>query len=238
MSLEESSEIHRKAVTESEWKEIGRGSSPFWLDNQTYGFVGQEGISLATVGEDDPSLWLTRDLLAQTRPPERPPFSLSFNQVFRHPLQPDHFLLIAGTTGEKSELFIFGPESAEGAWSEREPVIRHLVTLPAWVSEIPPLAGIVETGRPWLVLPFSGEEIDLWLYDLAEEETLLSGQGGYAYSLPQAFDWSGDGVWLARPSRDAVDLIAPGFRVDGRPYRRLLFHDLGSCSTVGWVNPG
>lgn len=243
MSYDENDVIARKSTTETSWQEVGRGTFPFWLDNQMYGFIGgsrdEQGaaVYLSVVGEDEPALWLTEEMLLEALPraPDRSLLSLGVELVFRHPLAVDRLLLVARTNRERSELFVVEPGPEESNWLESEPVIRHLRSFPARLAGLPMTTGMVTEGQPWLVLPLAWGQMGLWLFDLATEETLLSARTGAAFPQ-QSYDWSGDGVWLAYPGQGAVALVVPSFRVDDRPYRYFVFHDFGSCTSVGWLN--
>lgn len=232
MSYDEDAVIQRKSVVSTAWQEVARGAFPFWLDNQTYGFVAGDtrgehgaGVYLSVVGEDEPALWLTEEMLIEAMPADSTRRSLGVEVVFQHPLAADRLLVFARTNRGQSELFVV----------ESGPLVRHVTSFPGQLTGLPMMTGMVREGQPWLVLPLAREEVGLVLFDLAAEEILLSVETGPTFSQ-QSFDWSADQVWLAYPSQEAVALVAPGFRVDNRPYRHFSFHDLGSCSSVGWIN--
>jgi hypothetical protein len=75
------------------------GYAPFWLDNETYGFV-QKGpkpaVYTATVTGDQPRLWLELAEFEQVLPAEVRSDSLRVRHVAVHPTEPDWlFLLLA-----------------------------------------------------------------------------------------------------------------------------------------------
>lgn len=238
----DNAEVILRRKPDSTWDEVGRGYSAFWLNNEIYGVVEQrspgaaEAVWLSRVGEDEPERWLPAEMLAEALPEGHSAYSLGIAFAFAHPLAENRFVLVA-STNQGTELFLIGRDSEAEDWLESEPVVRHLDTIPVQPTGAPMPGDIAKSGRPWLALPLTGDGTGFWLYDLVAEETLLevregAGPGFYL----QSYDWSADGVWLARPAGGALDLIAPGFKVDGRPYRQYIFHDYGGCSAVGWLN--
>jgi hypothetical protein len=226
--------------------EAALGYAPFWVNDETYGYVrlssmGGAGIMLmatpraveqevvlASVHDDEPHLLLQLSdllpLIPNAQAQERPFF---IRYVLANPSNPDHFVVsLFDASGSDAYLFSFDRENAE---------IERLLTLDHNAGQS---ASFTADGR-WLVitgnsqsdLVGSGTATTLYLFDWLHrqmERFYIRRAGHYANN--PAYDWSSDGRWLAAlTGSDYVLLAAPA---DGRQH--LLRHNAGDCVSLVW----
>ena len=253
---------------EAEWEPLAEGliSHPFWLDNETVGYLETQEryVEMPVFNATDSSSTIRRrvrgereirvhsiatgqegrvlaaaDLLQEL---EQNPPDLEMIWAAAHPLREDALLTLA-TAPEWGGSYLFAIQKPDdGSWMEGEPRIRLLGDIAA----APQIASSAEphvspNGR-WLslVVPWNDTERGasgdrFWVFDLREEQTVLNVR---AY-IPQDrafpggrgfYNWSPDGVWLARLIDGAVDLFAPESGT-----RRPILHDFDRCTSVTWI---
>lgn len=222
---------------------LGVGLSPFWLDDDTYGYVrydreeGAPSMQIATSSVDDdlPRIVMPVTDLARLLDPEQPPL-LFINYVTPNPANPDQLLVSATTVGATSAKYnIFSLQL-----STAEPrLLLQFERLPSGYPSLltpvgyPPFR-VSPDGRWLLVTLLESTTPTTWsfrLYDLQEEETLAL--NAYYPQYPAQFpfyDWTSDGRWLAIVEDGYLRLIAPG-----NGYQKLASHRLDDCFHVAWV---
>lgn len=212
----------------------GGGDLPFWVDDETYGFVNTTSMSdasqvivLASVADDSPTIVATTaDLLATVNENKRP-FRLSIRFVYAHPHDPNLLFVVANSRLD-SYLFIIDLKNG---------LIENPFQFPSAQSQF---FGLSPNGRHLLLSggppkDFTGPQdvITYYLYDITRNktQTFITSVPGFAASY--SFDWSADGSWLALTMNDgAISLVAPEYN-----YQYLLQHDKGECSSLAWLNP-
>jgi hypothetical protein len=233
---------------DSRLRQVGVGYAPFWLDNETYGYVRlgsragpglmllalssdvDQEVVVASVHDDEPQLLFSLSDLAPYLPSraqrERPLF---IRYLLANPANADHLIVSLFDSGNmEGHLFFFDRATGE---------ISHLLALQHRAGQA---AGFTPDGR-WLVVTGNSQAdlIDasvattLYLFDWAEQEMepiYIRRAGHYPSDL--AYDWSSDGRWLAAlAGPDHVLLLAPE-----HGYRQLIRHDAGDCVSLIWQN--
>jgi len=214
---------------------LAEGNLPFWVDDETYGYVstmspteGTQSISLASVADDLPvSVATTAELLASIPEDERP-FRLSIRFAYPYPQDPDLLFVVANSRLD-SFLFIIDLKNN---------LVENPIQFPSIQGQS---FGISPDGRYVLVSgaptdDFIGPQnvITYYLYDISRNKTKTFVAGMPSLGASYAFDWSADGNWLAMfMNNSAINLVAPAYN-----YQYLLQHEKGECSSLAWVNPG
>jgi hypothetical protein len=235
---------------DSRLRDVGVGYAPFWLDNETYGYVRlssragpglmlmaissnvDQEVVLASIHDDQPQLLFSLSDLVPNLPlraqQDRPLF---IRYLLANPANADHLIVSLFDSGNM-EGYIFFFDRATGE-------ISRLLTLHHRAGQA---AGFTPDGR-WLAvtgnsqadLISAGVATTLYLFDWAEQEMepiFIRRAGHYPSDL--AYDWSSDGRWLAAlAGSDHVLLLAPE-----HGYRQLIRHDAGDCVSLIWQNAG
>lgn len=201
------------------------GHLPFWVTNDTYGFVQttnrslsefEQQLVLAATVDDIPHLVLTTADLLAAIPQAPPPSFLSIGYVLPRPGQPEWLALAAG-----DYLFLVN-------WRDR--IIENRLTTNGT------LLGFSPDGR-YLVGLGGWAEFVLHDIDANQTDSYVGGASGfYGFYSAYSFDWSADGRWLAHimdnTFAQVINLVTPG-----EDYQKLIVHDNGRCSSLAWVNP-
>jgi hypothetical protein len=215
---------------------LGQGYSPFWLDNQTFGFIRRVNgpdayppdeveIVLASVDDPTPQTILRGFDLVQFLPDERVR-QLTLAYGVAHPAWPGKLFIVA-RDDRAEEAFVFDYDLATGL-----PALR--LTLRA---EFNHSLGFSPDGR-YLVLTGTGYQpsdpdsnlAPLLLHDIAANRTvpLLA---RLPYFLPSGvYDWTRDGLLAVALDENLIGLIDPD-----RGGVRLLGHNRGACTSVAWL---
>ena len=249
--FDEGMSIYLREGGNGSWEVVARGLSPFWLDNETYAYLPQtEQVTLgsvwaAPVGGEPQRLVPVEDLsevLADELSGRRPSITWAFPQ----PRNENQLLVAARLQGSGERLLFSVERPADGTpWLEAPLTIRFVerfaeTTNMNWFDGWIGLQDVISPNGRWLLLTGSPETAngELWLYDLQEKETILRSRaqtvsGPFFAGL---YDWTADGEWLVRVADGMIDVLAPAFQVDGRPYRQLIFHDFEACTQALWVD--
>ena len=211
---------------------IGTGFWPFWLDNNTYGYlrrssdvaskmVNEVELVTAIVGDDTPSVVLrTADLLPLVDW-AIPPDAIVVNALLANPADPHQVLVLARAAGEGgsdlSTVFLLELAADFDAVVGITPVLP--VNRGGWSHFSP-------DGR-WLAVATAntnGRDSIFHLIDLERDERQTFSSSGYALV------WSADGQWLAQVEEDYLLLRAPA-----HDYKQLILHDFSNCYSTHWV---
>lgn len=217
---------------------IGRGRSPFWLDNHTYGFVrrveqdaqltrGETEIVMATL-ENPTSVRLitTADLFAQF-PENVPQRGLAIGYVATHPRQPDRLFIVAlDESGQRVYVIVY-----DLATGQAEVRLQLLYSPSHSLSFSPDGRYLVMTGQDQNGVSPGESSAVLLVHNIAENTTIPL-MSRLPFFLPSVmYDWTEDSRWLAIVMEDnLIGLVSPD-----EGYTRLLPRATGECSSVAWL---
>ncbi len=215
---------------------VGQGYSPFWVDDQTFGFIRhlnnpgalpleEVEIVLARVDDLTPQAILLGSDLASLLPDEQAQ-QTTLAYVATNPTWPDKLFIVA-LNDIADEAFVFFYDLETGL-----PELR--LTAGANFNHS---LGFSPDGR-YLVLTGTGYQpsdpdsnlAPLLLHDIAANRTipLLS---RLPYFLPSVvYDWTPDGLLAVALDENLIGLIDPD-----RGGVRLLRHNQGACTSVAWL---
>lgn len=209
------------------------GYSPFWLDNQQFGYVrpgaGESGdeVLIADVAAVDPQVVLTMaDITAVGPTGILAPATIRF--VLTHPAQPSLlFIMALDALGREVYVFSYDLATEELALRLQSP-IRPFHVL-----------GFSPDGR-WLVLTGSnnddsnpaGSPGSLYVQEIATQETQTYVLQFASFILSPIFDWSADSQWLLFTVDDRlISLVAPDYA-----YQWVVAHGRENCTATYWTN--
>ena len=215
---------------------LGRGYSPFWLDEETFGFIrrvdepdayppGEVEIVVAGVEDTTPQTILIGSDLAQFLPDERPR-RLTLAYVVANPAWPGKLFIVA-RDDIAEEAFVFFYDLATGL-----PELRLTAR-----ADFNHSLGFSPDGR-YLVLTGTGYRpsdpdsnlAPLLLHDIAANRTIPL-LARLPYFLPSVvYDWTSDGLLAVALDENLIGLIDPD-----RGGVRLLGHNQGACTSVAWL---
>lgn len=217
---------------------LGRGHSPFWLDERTFGYIrradtggpaaqADEEIVMATLDEQTPEIVLTSADILAFLPEELTARRVSLAYVAVHPSHPGRLFIVALDTAEqRAYVILYDLE-------ERLPEVRldMLANLNHSLSFSPDGRYLVMTGQDRRATMPDDNSGVLLLHDIAENRTIPF-LTRLPFFLPSVvYDWSDDGRRLAMALEDnLVGLVAPDERAV-----RLIAHGYGSCTSVAWL---
>ncbi|PID86002.1 MAG: hypothetical protein CSB13_05130 [Chloroflexi bacterium] len=207
---------------------IGTGYSPFWLDNETFGFIRQH----PDTGEDEIVIWLAEGLetlitLAEVQD-EVPREDLSLahiRYVVTHPAWPDNLVVVAlDPLGREAYVFLY--DRVTGSLDLR------------LQSEIAPYhsLGFSPNGR-WLVLTGFDHKQNVnsnvyIVHHIESNETQTYRSSLTGFMLSPLYDWSADGNWLSFLINDQViSMVAPEYK-----HQIVKVHGQGNCTSLAWIN--
>jgi hypothetical protein len=210
---------------------VGAGISPFWLDDDTYGYLPADSpqriitkVVIASTGDDRLRTLLTADDLLTAVPQATGGSRLILQQAVTSPAAPG-LLFVTARDEVTNEAYLF-------AYDWRSGSVSRLLALAGRPSGYWTMAPSLD-GR-WLTVLLNNREkyTTAYFYDLidarAQEYQLYA-------SLFNVFDlnnWSADEQWLARLHPDGLILMAPA-----AGYQYLAPHHFSGCVAVAWVNP-
>ncbi len=227
---------------------LGAGFSPFWLDEETFGFVrfagnADTGITTEVVqgninGGGLKHLFDGTDL---TREAGNMFGSVIFiNEVSPNPAGPDRLMVSStGIRDYAGQYFLF---SADASDPTAEPEIRLEVARKGSQGGVPGL--LSPTGPPpflfspdgrWLAMTeLNSYERETWTVLVHDLETGTTTE--VSDSVPAMpgnhplLDWSSNGQWLLVADRQFLHLIAPAYDM-----QELIAHDFDACSHIIWA---
>jgi hypothetical protein len=218
--------------------DIGKGHAPFWLDNETVGYValangrfsrpGQE-LVLTPAGEDNHQELLTINELLTTFPdPASVERIFWIHYVMVHPANPK-LLFVVALSGwdQQAHLFTFDRGSGEVQHlMQNSYAADHTLTLS-------PDGGFqVLTGRNVNHPGIDRDSALLLLHDLdLNTSTPFLIKPADFPPFPM-YDWSSDGEWLAMMlDQDLIGLFSPK-----HSELKLIESASGNCSSPAWIN--
>ncbi len=219
---------------------IGRGHSPFWLDEQTFGYIrraettgpaaqADEEIVLATLGNQTPEIVLTSADILAFLPEELLARRFSLSYVAVHSNYPGQLFIVAlDTTEQRAYVIRYDLE-------KRLPEVRlnMLADLNHSLGFSPDGRYLVMTGRDRRSTRPNDNSGVLLLHDIAANRTIPF-MTRLPFFLPSVvYDWSDDGRRLAMALDDnLIGLVVPDERLVG-----LIPHSYGACASVAWLRP-
>ena len=242
------SEIVLQSAALDERTNLGAGFSPFWLDEETFGFVRftgnvDSGITTEVVegsinGGGLKHLFDGSDL---TRGAGNPLGSVLFiNEVLPNPAYPDQLLVSStGIRDYAGQYFFFSADVSDTA---AEPAIRLEVARSGSPGGVPGL--LTPTGQPpflfssdgrWLAMTeLNSYESETWSVLVHDLETGTTTEVSDSVpAMPGNYpllDWSSDGQWLLVADRQYLHLTAPAYDM-----QELIAHDFDACSHIVWA---
>lgn len=212
---------------------IGDGYAPFWLDNDTYGFIrlqeNGETIIMVGTGDNLHSLLTLDDLLPYL--PERASrlYGYRLGYAFAHPDNQDLLFVVVFDTATQL-VYVLSFDQHTGAITN----LLHTSYISNHTIGISPdgqrllLTGIDQEGLANHYIP------TLYLYEIASGKTdvFYIGNTNYSFVGSNPFDWDADGKWVASlTGREGVTIGVPG-----QDYWQFIPYNAASCISVSWVN--
>lgn len=213
------------------------GYAPFWVDDQTYGYVremsdGEDAVVLAAIDDVQPQVVLSYADMATLLSAETsaPAARLVVRYVIGRPGHPQQlFVVVSDEAGQRAYLLLLDLDS--GALT----LHLDLGFLFAHVLGFSPDGRYLTVTKYGSISPFSGRDaVDnvIVLQDIDAGSAIELLFDGPEVFPPFVFDWSLDGRWLVVTLDDGLlQLVAPEF-----DYRRLIEYNSGGCDgTVAWI---
>ena len=221
---------------------IGTGFSPFWLDNETYGYI-RHGVSetwmreivIASIANDEAQVLLTLEDLLETVPADHRLGKPSIRYIAVNPSDANLLgIQLSDLLFYKSYVFLY--ERSEDPSQAGDVSLRLEVDDILWGLFFSPDGLRLTAGR------HEERERRAWelhVHDIDQNKTRIF-TSDFSTLEPQrsafhltGYDWSSDGKWLAKINDGVIDLIAPGY-----DYAQEIEHDfpLQTCPIVAWTN--
>lgn len=222
----------------SGFMELDTGYSPFWLDNETYGFIqesgsvfpgprGEQQVVVATLSDPARRTLITEGDLLQFLPDGRFPRRLTLAYVATHVRQPGKLFVVALDEFEK-QAYVFLYDLDSGRIEFR---LDMSYNLNHSLGFSPDGRYLVMTGQDDRPVSASDNSGILLLHDIAANRTIPF-QTRLPFFLPSVvYDWSNDSRLLAVALDDnlvgVIDLETNAVEV--------LPHNYGACTSVAWL---
>jgi len=237
--------LHRALVNGQALARIENALYPFWLNNDTYGYVHwrdgtQAAVELelvmANTGDDRP-----RTLLAekdfQAALPERDPSEwriAGLGPVMVNPANRDVLLIVAYATQEalsvsrdtlgRSYVFLFDRRTGDLS-------LRVQSNIGKWFNS----TSFSPDGR-WLTtseLDPAGSTTSIILHNIARNETQTLPSLAYDQymGIAPSYGWSADGLWLLILDSGVLRLSAPAYN-----YQQTIVPESPGCVLAAWIN--
>jgi hypothetical protein len=231
---------------------VGRGFSPFWVDDSTFGFVRfagdmDSGITTQVVlGDLDESklqvLFDGGDLARAAAIPWEN--GLFVNEIIPNSVDPDLLLVSSTGIGDYSgRYYIFSADISNRLNQPMLPELELEIARSGTQGGVPGL--FTPTGSPpflvspdgrWLAMTeLKGQGSETWTVLVHDLQTGISSEVSDSVpAMPGNFpllDWSNNGQWLLIADRNYLHLIAPEYE-----YQELVAHDFDACSHIVWAD--
>jgi len=220
--------------------------SPFWLDNETYGYV-RSGKPAITTGSETPRI--RSEIVIASIADDRPRLLLSSDDLLAalpandRPEQLDIGFFVRVNPGDPSLLFIlaygFNPESgtpvARGYIFSYDLESQQIISSISTGSDFSWIPRFSPDGR-WLAqsaYDATGSKLSLILHHTGrnESKTLEYDNVSTAPFGSPLYQWSADGQWLLLLNDGILHLIAPD-----HDYERTVIPESPGCAFAAWVN--
>lgn len=222
----------------SSLRQIGDGRAPFWLSDETYGYIrradsdgpaalAEEVIVLAGLDSSEPLMIIPAADLYEFIPVILPTRQLSIAYVATHPRHPDKlFMMIVDSRSLRSYFMIYNLQT-------RLPEVRLDMSYNRndSLGFSPDGRYLVLTGQDRSTTEAGDNGTLLLLHEIDANRTipLLTRSPFFLPSV--VYDWTGDSRWLAVAAEDnLISLIAPD-----EGFSKLLSHKYGACTSVAWL---
>jgi hypothetical protein len=214
-------------------QDLGLGTTPFWLDNEHYGYARVAGnlasqpaeIVVAALADRQLYTWLPLAELASALPAQLHLNNLAIRAVTAAPNDPNLLFIAVSVRSRFREIrtLLFSYDKAAAQ-------IELLYETPFTLGFYRPLT-FSPDGR-WLVtttFAHTNTLSELFLYDMFTGKTQLLGSNHLFSALE--YDWAADSQWLLRLEDGFLHLMSP---LDGT--QRVVIHELPGCAYAAWVN--
>lgn len=232
----------RDALAEpAEAVQVGEGSSPFWINNEQFGYirtmpdesrpVSQELVVASVANLEPQTILKTADLdeIISDRLTRNP---LVMQYAIAHPTDENFLILMVSTQARDSYLLLMNRQTQETSVLFSLDLSRGEHSL----GFSPDGRFLVATGSLWQDVAQRDESLFfgvLRLYDFetGNQKNILINTDSFFPAF--TFDWSRDGNWLAF-TRDSnvISLMAPAY-----DYQQTIMHEEGNCTSLAWINP-
>jgi hypothetical protein len=219
---------------------MGNGYSPFWMDNNTLGFIrnigpnpsgtrSEQEIVLAQVDDLEPQTILTGSDLLQFQPDVQIFRGWTLAYVATHPAHPGRMFVVAmDELGRRAYVFLIEPDT--GRIELRLDMLYHLNHS---LGFSPDGRYLVMTGQERQSSPANDNTGILLLHDIASNRTVPF-LTRIPFFLPSVgYDWTEDGRRLVMALADNLVAIVDPESREVQP----LSHGKGVCTSLAWVQP-
>jgi hypothetical protein len=211
-------------------KPLELGSNPFWMDNETFGYLrtGADVVEVVanTINGDETLFQLTPEVLLTALPEGAPQTAaLSIRQVMSHPANP-HLLFIDAAAPALQTQYVFA--------------VDRLAQNIDLVLQLDDRHGFIDFrfsphGRWWTLITYNRlDPVDatwaIHLHDIERRETTRLAFNPIPYPA-HSYDWSDDGRWFMKVEDGFITLLAPAY-----DYYKMLFFDASFCTSAVWVH--
>jgi len=208
---------------------IAEGYSPFWVGNDTFGYIHlapgdkSEVVTRSLSGEEAAVRVTTDDLEALLSDDNRAPIKLRY--VMTHPAQPDLLMVVAlNEFAREAYVFSYNLET-----DELKLRLQSLIQPYHSLGFSPNGRYLVLTG---VVDNAQGDASIIYVHDLDTFETQTYFSEYVRFGFSPMYDWSADGNWLLfQVDERVLSLTAPAYQ-----YQRVQAHDQGYCTSMAWIN--
>lgn len=222
-------------------KSLVYGRAPFWVDDETYGFIrrieiggpvsagGEEVVVLGRIGESSPTRIISLADLRSSLPASVQANRLAIGNAITHPSLP-HQLFLSVFDIDQGHTYAFSYDL-----DTRKPeLIIDTPTVPHHgLGFSPDGRYLLMTGQYQTKFGTSGETAVLLVHDLTGRQTFPFIIRPPFYLPSVISDWTEDGRFLAMILGGNHIAVVDMEKRDVQ----LLSHDFGSCASVVWVKP-
>jgi dipeptidyl aminopeptidase/acylaminoacyl peptidase len=208
---------------------VGVGAAPFWLDNDSYGFLRPDGeqtqalteIAVATVATHAPETWLRMETLAAEISAETDPSQFTINTAVASTDNPDLLFVAVSTVNyENAYVFVVNRLTGEAQLQAATDYSFNRYT---------PFGASPEAR--WVTMNAFDRRSAAWQLHLIDSrtgdtQTLTS---AYPFSV-RSYDWSPDDQWLMRIQDGYLHLLAPD-----AGDQMILNHPYSGCLFAAWA---
>jgi hypothetical protein len=207
-------------------RDVGTGILPFWLDDNTFGYLHQGSPSEIVTADiasptDIRTLLSTADLLAALPTAE----AVAIRQIRVHPAA-SRWLFIEAITPDLANqyIFAFDRELAELSLRLRIDARERFIAFQ-----------FAPDGRHWTLTTHAthdpvGANWKMYLHNIAANETQALAYRPLPYAVEYSYGWSADSRWLLKADSGVLQLIVPD-----EDYFELVHYDGSRCTSAVWV---